>query len=374
MNKYNIAKGNFWTAYFIVRVVYLIFTVFIYFKLTPVLDTTTYLLAGPDFNLSVMNNSTNFMKFIGGAIGYLFGGNNIFSNLPFMLISFFTVRWAIEKLEFRAHINNYLLFILISLPSFCIWTSICSKEVFGLLFSAILGVLLVNFLKGDYKIRFRDIFASLLCLLFKPQYFLFIFQTLVFIKLSQKYCKRLIAKFTLAFVFLFANLTILYLSSNIIYEYSDIMVTVFTSDDSVSESTRNLDIWEKPHSFFRKAPEGMFMAFFGPYPSEMLKKPLHMIAGLESLFLLILMFTLAGKALKRLFIDWRFDTVIVPAYSILFLGILFVHYPFGIFNPGSAIRYRTNFIFLFIIALLYLMQYYKEQKVNTRIDITHNNK
>lgn len=54
---------------------------------------------------------------------------------------------------------------------------------------------------------------------------------------------------------------------------------------------------------------------------------------------------------------------LIVSYSILFLGILLVHYPFGVFNAGSATRYRTNYLFLFIILLMYLFSYYRKKMI-----------
>lgn len=351
--------NRFWFTYFLIRLFYLLFTILIYGKFTILGDTGRYLGAGINFSPSIFYNSTALMDCVGGLTGTLLGGSNVISNFPSMLISFFSVKWVVEKLEFRKCINKNLLLILISFPNFCIWTSVFSKEMVGLVFSSILGVLLVNYLKGDYKIRKRDFFAFYLCLIFKPQYFPFILQGLVCVYWMQKYCKRAISQFLFGAFVIIMNLFVLYLISDIVNQYAEMIPIHFTSYDG--GSNRNENIWIHENDFFIKAPIGMFTAFFGPTLNEMLSKPTHLIAGIESTFMLILFIYLCWKTISHFYYTSRFNATIIPTYFIIFSGICLLHYPFGIFNPGSAIRYRTNFIFLFIILLMYLYARYKKQ-------------
>lgn len=348
--------NRFWCIYFLLRLFYLFFAVFIYARITTLGDTERYLNAGFNFSYSVFFNSTEFMFCLGGLIGKLAGGANVISNFPFMLLSFYMVRWAVEKLDLFPSVNRYLLLFLISLPNFCIWTSVCSKEVFGLVFSAIFGVLTVNFLKGDYKIRKRDMLATYLCMLFKPQYFPFILQGLLFIYLARKWCGSNRARLVLGLLMLVGNGLFLFLIKDTVNEYAGLMYVHFSSDEAVS--TRD-NIFLNDNDFFTKAPLGMFTAFWGPTWREMMEKPTYLIAGLESLVIFLLFIVLAEQFIARLFGMGRLNVTLFFSYFIIFSGICFLHYPFGIFNPGSAIRYRTNFIFLFILLLLYCYSYYQ---------------
>ena len=93
------------------------------------------------------------MDAIGSIMGIL-GGSNVLTNLPFTILSFFTVKWIIDKYHFRQYINNRLLLFVLSLPNFCIMVQyICSKETVGLVFSAILGSFVLDFLSGNYSIK-----------------------------------------------------------------------------------------------------------------------------------------------------------------------------------------------------------------------------
>ncbi|MDL2281722.1 hypothetical protein LJC44_01210 [Parabacteroides sp. OttesenSCG-928-G06] len=344
---------SFWFTYFCIRLFYLFFTVFVYSKLTILGDTHRYLTIGISPSVDMLFSSTLLMDFLGGIAGYLSGGIDIISNFPFMLVSFFSVKWVVESLELKKYVSKRLLLFLLSTPSFCIWTSICSKETIGLLFISIFAVLLVNFLQGDYKIRVRDWGAAYLCLLFKPQYFIFILQGLFYIYLSAK-IKRPQINFLLGVVFVFCNLLVLYLLRNIVNEYAEIMYMHF--DFKGSGSTRD-NIFLHENDFFYHAPAGMFLAFWGPNLSEMLSKPTHLFVGIESFVVMVVFCYLVYRYFFRLLIKGKFSPTILFSYFIIFTGISLLHYPFGIFNPGSAIRYRTNFFFLFVVLLLYLHIY-----------------
>ena len=354
--QYSIKVDRFWLYYFVIRLFYLVFSIFIYAKLTTLGDTNRYLTA-PLSSLGDINlfyNSTAMMDAIGSIFGIL-GGSNILSNLPFTLLSFFIIKWSIDSFQFRKYVDNRLLIIVLSLPNFCVWTSVCSKETIGLTFSAILGGLIIRFLQRDYKLKKLDFFAIYLCLIFKPQYLPFILQGLCIIYIMNEHLHKIQLKTLFGLFIICCNLLFLYCISDIINKYADIMYLHF--DDPNANSTRD-NIWLKENDFFYKAPVGMFVAFLGPTLSEMLHSPVHLIAGIESLILLALLIALSSKLITRLLSQYKLDIIILFSYFIIITGISLLHYPFGVFNPGSAIRYRTNFLYLFILLFLYISKQY----------------
>lgn len=123
--------------------------------------------------------------------------------------------------------------------------------------------------------------------------------------------------------------------------------------DFPGSATRE-NMFTKPGDFYRMAPVGMFIAFIGPTFNEIIGSPLALIAGIEGLAIIYIFLILTFKFLIRILKNLRIAPV--PFFSIMFttIGILFIHYPFGIFNMGSAIRYRTNFIYLFLLLFIYL--------------------
>lgn len=349
---------KYWTSYFCVRIFFLLFDVLVYSKLSSLGDTERYLM-GTNKVGNFFTDSTYFMDTIGGLISKLTFGIELLSNLPFAILSFYCVKWTAEKLELRKILGANLLFLLISIPNFCIWTSILSKEFFGLVFSSILGVLFVNFFKGDYRLHWRDLLGAYLCLLFKPQYFPFILQGLVYIYLSRKYFRSANAKGIFAIFVVLCNALMIFAMQDLIDELAFGMYIHF---DVAGTSTRQ-NIFLKSGDFFRNAPAGMFTAFFGPTLREMLRNPLHLIAGLESIAIIGIFCWLTFRAVWRLFRYGKLSPIPLFSIWITITGLLFIHYPFGIFNPGSAIRYRTNFLFFVIILLSYLYSYYKPKKV-----------
>jgi hypothetical protein len=343
--------SRFWLTYFLIRLFYLFFTVLVYARLTTLGDTARYLRVRTGFSSLMFFSSTVFMDYTGGLIGAAFQGNMILANLPFAGASFLIVRWVIETLDLKNRHNKLFLVILISLPNFCIWTSVCSKEVFGLAFSAVFAVLYVNFLRGNYKLRIRDALGLWLGLMFKPQYLPFILQGLLFIYMADKLAGRNPGgQVILGLIFLCANILFLYAVRSTVNAYAGQMYRHF---DLLGAQSTRANIFLKDGDFYRYAPYGMFIAFFGPLPGEMLEKSTHLIAGIESLWILLFFAVLSRTAAFRLLLKGRLSPLREFTILIVCAGICFVHYPFGIFNPGSAIRYRTNFIFLFIVLLLY---------------------
>lgn len=343
--------SKFWLTYFCVRIFYLFFDVFLYNRFSHLGDTSRYLQGGiGDENGSPLINSTFLMDTIGGILGNLSGGNELLANLPFTIISFYCVYWSITILKISRYINKYLLFVLISLPNFCIWTSVFSKETFGLIFSSILGVLYINFLKGDFKIRFRDLFALYLCIVFKAQYLPFILIGLAYIYLCKKFIKSPYQQMIFGVLIMSIAIVVLYVIRDIV---DALALQMYAHFDFPGSSTRE-NIFTQPGDFYRVAPIGIFIAFVGPTFNEMFASPLALIAGIEGIAIIGIFLMLTSRFLIRIFSKLRVNPI--PFFSIMFttIGILFIHYPFGIFNMGSAIRYRTNFIYFFILLFIYL--------------------
>jgi hypothetical protein len=323
-------------------------------------DMQRYLSAPLALSADVLVDSTAMMDLFGGIMGRLSGGNLLLANLPATLISFCAVRWGVEKLKFREYVDHRLLFLLISLPNFCVWTSVVSKEVVGLVYSVVLGVLTVRFLQGDFRVRLRDLIALYLCFTFKPQYVPFIVEGLVYIYVARRWCRTAKGQLLLGVAMLAANAAVLLAFRTEINEVAQIFHEYFFIEQN-AQSNRNEDIWQAPDAFFTKAPAGMFIAFVGPTFGEMLSKPMHFLAGLESSLIVVLFLWLGFRFAVRNFVEGRFSPLYFFSYFVIVTGIALVHYPFGIFNPGSAIRYRTNFIMLFIILLLHLYDHYNRR-------------
>lgn len=349
---------QFWLFYFFYRFVIYLFTIFVYARLTTLGDTARYLTGHGGLSTDWLLNSTAMMDFFGRYLGSLGFHNMFMSNLPCMICSVFVIRWAIEKTKLRENMPSLLLMAILCLPNFCIWTTVYSKEFIGLVISAIFGVLFVRFFNGDFTLKLRDYMAIYLCLLFKPQYLPFIFQGLFYIYVCKRWVRSVNSMGILAIVVVVINIGVIMALTPLINKLSLMMYAHF---DFGGTSTR-MNIFVKDGDFFRYMPYGMAIAFWGPTIDEIMKSPLMIMAALESCIMCCLLIWMSSGILRQLFTKGRISPI--HFFSTLFttIGILLVHYPFGIFNPGSAIRYRTNFLFLFIIILSYLYVYKNGEK------------
>jgi hypothetical protein len=117
-------------------------------------------------------------------------------------------------------------------------------------------------------------------------------------------------------------------------------------------STRENTIWVNDFDVFWNAPYGMLISFFGPTINEALSKPTHLFAFLESLFIVLVFFYGLLKLTLISINTGRLNVYYLGVFLTAMLWILFVHYPFGALNPGSAIRYREGF-YAFLVILFY---------------------
>ena len=341
-----------WVIYFLIKVFYLLFAILVFSKITTLGDTLDYLNASLSITPSIIYNSTDLMNFSGAVFKTIFR-IDVLACIPLMLLSFYGVYYAIDRLNLYRY--SVLLVFLLSLPNFGVWTSIHSKEAVGCFFSGVMSVMLVKTLKGSYKLKFIDYFAMYLCLIFKPQYLIFILQALVYLKIVNKVKDKQVVAVVLGLIVVLLNIFVIYYFRDLIDELAKGMSVHFNySDPDAGQSTRSEAPWMVPFGFFHAAPYGLFISFFGPTLNEMLSKPTHLLSGIESVLILGMFIVMVIPRLKYIFFTYRINPKVFFTYTIIIIGILFVHYPFGFLNPGSAVRYRENFYLLFVIMIIYL--------------------
>jgi len=349
MHKYRFSLrfNKIWLTFSLIKVTYMFLALFVYAKFTTLGDTARYL-SGPSFGSdSWYVNSTYMMDLLAHSFEIFLGP--ILANLPFVLLSIYGIYYAVKRLN----LNNselILLLALLSFPSFGIWTSIASKEAMGVFYLGIILGFIIDVIKRNPKKNYLLVaFAFYLCAIFKPQYLISISATLTFLFVSRKFSLKGTGKLVLIGLFLATSFLVLYLFRYQINELSFIMPPHFSLD---AGSTRENTIWVNDFDVFWNAPYGMFIAFMGPTLSEALSKPTHFFALLEST---IILFVFLFSLLKLLLISinsGKINVFYIGVFLTAALWILFVHYPFGALNPGSAIRYRENF-YAFLVILFY---------------------
>jgi len=350
IKKTKILKFNkIWFSYFFVKVFYLFFANLVYANFTTLGDTYRYL-AGPSaWQGNLLVSSTVMMDTLASSSAMIFG--NYLGSLPFLIISFIGVYYPISKIQMNNKTLVYIL-LLLSFPSFGVWTSIASKEAVGVFY---MGIILAGYI-DVYERRnvgnlFMFFFAIYLCFIFKPQYMIGVFGLFSYTIISRKLGLNSGWKLLLFFISVLVGATFLYYFRNVIDDLSKLMPAHFSTD---AGSTRDNTIWVDQYDFFWNAPYGIYIGFVGPTFNEALSKPTHFLAWLESMVILGVFSYFLIKYTATVLRFGRINVMFVCGFSILLFWILLVHYPFSALNPGSALRYRGSF-YAFLVILFYYM-------------------
>ncbi|CAM3980364.1 hypothetical protein CWB85_20690 [Pseudoalteromonas sp. S1727] len=347
---------------FIIKFLFIFIAEFGYSKVSQLGDSHRYLESTLTFSASVLYSSTALMEFTGAIVKYL---QPPLYHFPAMILSFIGVVISFNALKKRdVFRNKWLLYIFILLnlmPSYLIWTSIHSKEAIATLFMSYFAVLLINMIDKREKVsKVLLLFFCYLLLIFKPQYFVAIISVAIYLYLLIKF--RLNAYLSiLLFLCIFIVQFALLVS---VSEYIDLVTLNMYShfDPENAKSTRENIYFVNEGDFFRGMLHGMFLSFWGPTINETITRPVWAVFFLESLvIMLVFVFLYFGQIYKLL--SYKFNFI---AFGVLFFSLfwlLLVHYPFGIFNPGSAIRYRQNF-YPFLVPLLIFMYHWVTKPPN----------
>jgi hypothetical protein len=310
---------------------------------------------GIHFTPEIFTKSTKMMEALGGLFGTVFF-HTFFAHLFFIWISCYGVFYALKRLLLPKKTLITIL-IMLSLPSFCVWTSILGKEAIGCFATGIItGYLIECITKCRFKLKLIELFAFYLLALFKPQYLIALFHILFFVFITKKMNLKSYGKLFLLISILIIDIYTLYYFSGIIDELSQLMVVHFQKD---AGSTRVNEIWVNDGDFFRNMPYGMFLSLLGPTLHEVIEKPVQSVVFIESIIIFIFWIILFSKAFIIDMIHKNIHIVFWAVSLFLFFWITFVHYPFGVMNPGSALRYKENFYLIFIVlpVFLYNLQY-----------------
>lgn len=335
-----------WRLFIFCKCAYMLFALHVYSLFTTLGDTDRYIQAGFQFNSDALFSSTVMMDVVAGFFGEILGYT--FGNLPFVALASYGIFYSVSRAGFCGKQLVFLL-ALLSAPSFGIWTSIASKEAVCVFW---LGILLGSLFDLIYKRRINWILLFLalyLGFIFKPHYLACVVVVFVFIYLKNRLKLKRDGIFLLLIGIVSSLFYLLFLFSYEINELSFLMPANFSLD---AGSTRENDIWVNDFDVFFNAPYGMYISLQGPTISEALNKPTHFLALIESWivfgFLLAGLFKIGYLSARYS----RFNLYFISIFCLAFLSMSFVHYPFGVLNPGSAIRYRSGF-FAFWAVLFY---------------------
>ena len=243
--KLSFKRNKFWFCFFFIKVFYMIFGHIIFTRISSLGDTARYLNASVKFSQNIFLNSTSMMEYFGGIAGNLFGP--VFGSLPFCILVFHSTFNCISNLKLK---NFYFIFILIllSMPTYGLWTSVASKESVVASFMLILMNQFINIINRK-KVHLLAVFLSYyIIFIFKIQFFPFIFTFHLFLFLYHK----LNYKFFCYFIFI---PSVFILFTSLVYIYMDVIddmaFHVSTHFDPYSNSTRSNFLLIEKYDFFK---------------------------------------------------------------------------------------------------------------------------
>ena len=365
--KIKIKPKRLWLCFFISKFIYMFFAIFVYSQFTPLSDTFTYLSGELYSPQEMFSMSTLFIGTIAHSFTLILGPT--LANAPFVILSFYGIYYAVSRIDLTNKQLTILL-ILLSFPNFGIYSSIASKEAIAVFFMGVILGFIIDIIKnrhvGNYLLI---IIAFYLCILFKPQYMIGISALLIYLFLSRKLKLKGYGKLFLLVLFFIVSFGLLYILRYDINALSFRMSSYFSL---TSGSTRENTFWIDDFDVFKNALYGMYIAFVGPTFTEATQKTTHLFAWIESMIILSI-FAVGSMKLYLLAIKThKLNIYYLSIFLIVTLWILFVHYPFGVLNPGSAIRYRENF-YSFLVILFYFLytetlnQYYQNIEIKNKI-------
>jgi hypothetical protein len=326
-------------------------------RLTPVSDTRSYQATDLLTGLGLVANSgtggtlglqalaTALTKAIGGLFGGLFFQDPIMINIGFQTIGFVGLLAMLRALEPG---QRKIILPLLMLPSLTVWSSIASKEALLVFMMGIMCAHIINMYYNKDKIKWYHALYLFLLFAYKPHY-LAALSFIILVTYAAKYIRQ---KATVATAALICSFFILFLFRK---EFSELAIWIdFALHSMGGESVRPRLLVEEYDVFF-KAPYGMILSFFGPTLGE-IKKIIHVFTFLESAVIGGVFFVFIIRGLPSL-----------PIYNVIVsfgtvFWIVFLNYPLGATNAGTAIRYRTGYILLVILAIVFLLD--RRQYVN----------
>lgn len=345
-----------WNAYyallFLYRCVFSVLGQTVVMRLTSIPDTHGYQshglyyvasatsqMSSLDPGLTMQAQATLITAIVGAFFSFLGGGNPILINIGFQTIAFIGVWRMLDALD--PEIRKYCA-VLVMLPSFSVWSSIASKEAIVVFLVGMLGRYIIQIYQGRGRLGILHVPWFFLLYVFKPQFapaILF----LIGVPLVARWWRQPAAIALGAGV---VSLIPLYLLRDSIDAYVLLVVGGVYAEPGAS--TRDERIISEAYDFFAHAPQGMFRAFMGPTLSEATSGILHLMSFTESILIVVLILLYVVPRLPRLPVY----LAIVSFFTIFW--VLLANYPLGIANPGTAVRYRTDWLLLIFLGTIFL--------------------
>lgn len=322
----------------------------VFAQFSPLVDSELYIKGFYYHDQFLRTRAIQWMAAIPNLIGGAYMAHLVFALISVVGLAYYYVtggrRWGLA--------------LTLLLPSSLVWTSIVGKEA---IFVGGMGLTLVVWSKYAVKpLDWFDIALAVLafcvCTALRPHYAIAVawlfFATALLKHLKCKAGPVLI-------IFFITGVVAVYLTA-----WNDLLDRGYGAIDYTARASRHGILGITPsHSggyvqgfqqFKSWVPLGVLFGIVGPFPSEVGKRLELLPFFLEGLLILF-------SPLFILFWEKRHNPTMKSAYFRVFgwclvpaiLMLMLVHAPFGILNPGSATRWRTNFEQMFYLAPLLLM-------------------
>lgn len=346
-----------WFYYFLVKIGYVFFAHFIFVKFSILGDTSRYYNSSFIYSFHSLYLSTPLMENIGALLLMVFR-SEVTGSLFVSVVTYIFLYKSVSHLNIsRGQLK--LLLVVLSFPSICMWTSVLSKESIVFIAFCLISPIFSS-LYLDKRVDYNKLGAMLgiyIIAVIKPQFLVSIISICIYLYSLKKFKLRAYSRL---FFYIFSVLLMGYFYYIYRVEIYTLMIKMkyyfITEGES---STRNtLDIFDYPNSFLTSIPYGFYLSFFGPNLTEALNKYIFLVFYIESSLVLIYICYLYRWIIdkNKLRVDYVF---------VLFVGmflLMLAHYPFGVYNPGSAIRYRANFLYyIFFIGFLLREKFKKSE-------------
>ena len=249
-----------------------------------------------------------------------------------------------------SQINRQLFWVCNLFPHFLIWSGSSSKEQIVIIF----GVFVIGFVAKRLFFAHRLTIMNLLFVCFslfiiyfiRPNYFLIYFTIFLTTLFAPTLNKAKLYRFSVGlwfFIFSLITMIALFFASaftSFFKHIIDFMKGIEGHFLDLPGRTNRYNIqWETISDFLYNSLWGIPQGFIGPTLAESISKPILFPVFLEGIAYLFILCYLFIKLLKLAYAINKLRVYILP-YFLVVLVIVFVSYPFGIFNPGSALRYK----------------------------------
>jgi hypothetical protein len=328
-------------------------------------DSERYVNASLEFSLATIFNRTYFTDNFYALLAML-TGRGVAIHLATATLVTLSI-WYV----FKGHVRYLprIFWFLLVLPFFAIWTSVVGKEALSICaFMLVVKWLADTALLGKSKMWLLVV-GLVIGGIVRPNYAIpYVFMVLityiflygrrqVSLSSGMKFSVGVYA-FTILFVFsLFLYLCIVNAAvwEPILDDVMQISESYFLSYDG---GANRLGIaWSSTADFFYNMYWGIPVSIIGPMPAEILQRPVLIPFFIEGIITLVLLlyyvYALFQLSFKYYRVRFFFYAVFLPAVCLALL----IHYPLGIFNSGSAMRYKQSLVplFYFLPILIILM-------------------